>query len=116
MCGYFRFLWVGTQHGDEELLLSNLIYVHTDNLVNFLLKGSNTPQSQQHHGCLSQWDNKPGMTPRLRSLSSGNVSWLSFDPEFRIEREQMCCYLTRTTKKTHQLTKDNLGETPTYGG
>lgn len=28
----------------------------------------------------------------------------------------MCCYLTRTTKKTHQLIKDNLHETPTYGG
>lgn len=28
----------------------------------------------------------------------------------------MCCYLTRTTKDTHQLIKDNLHETPTYGG
>lgn len=28
----------------------------------------------------------------------------------------MCCYLTRTTKKTHQLIKENLHETPTYGG
>lgn len=28
----------------------------------------------------------------------------------------MCCYLTRTTKTTHQLIKDNLHETPTYGG
>ena len=28
----------------------------------------------------------------------------------------MCCYLTRTTKSTHQLIKDNLHETPTYGG
>ncbi|CAN8257995.1 unnamed protein product [Cochlearia groenlandica] len=44
------------------------------------------------------------------------VSWFSFDPEFHIEREQMCCYLTRTTKFTHQLIKDNLHETPTYGG
>ncbi|KAI4364335.1 hypothetical protein MLD38_020443 [Melastoma candidum] len=44
------------------------------------------------------------------------VSWFSFDPEFHIEREQMCCYLTRTTEKTHQLIKDNLHETPTYGG
>lgn len=44
------------------------------------------------------------------------VSWFSFDPDFHIEREQMCCYLTRTTKSTHQLIKDNLYETPTYGG
>ncbi|XWS29923.1 hypothetical protein CRYUN_Cryun24cG0072300 [Craigia yunnanensis] len=44
------------------------------------------------------------------------VSWFSFDPDFHIKREQMCCYLTRTTKSTHQLIKDNLHETPTYGG
>ncbi|CAA6660416.1 unnamed protein product [Spirodela intermedia] len=44
------------------------------------------------------------------------VGWFSFDPEYHIEREQMCCYLTRTTKSTHQLIKDNLHETPTYGG
>ncbi|KAJ7957050.1 tRNA uridine 5-carboxymethylaminomethyl modification enzyme mnmG-like protein [Quillaja saponaria] len=44
------------------------------------------------------------------------VSWFSFDPEFHIEREQMCCYLTRTTKSTHQLIRENLHETPTYGG
>lgn len=28
----------------------------------------------------------------------------------------MCCYLTRTTKETHQIVTDNLDETPTYGG
>lgn len=44
------------------------------------------------------------------------VSWFSFDPDFHVEREQMCCYLTRTTKVTHQLIKENLHETPTYGG
>ncbi|XP_030462482.1 uncharacterized protein LOC115682416 isoform X1 [Syzygium oleosum] len=44
------------------------------------------------------------------------ISWFSFDPEFHTEREQMCCYLTRTTKSTHQLIKENLHETPTYGG
>ncbi|KAL3721375.1 hypothetical protein ACJRO7_033806 [Eucalyptus globulus] len=44
------------------------------------------------------------------------ISWFSFDPEFHIEREQMCCYLTRTTKSTHQLIEENLHETPTYGG
>ncbi|GMP26653.1 hypothetical protein CsSME_00003006 [Camellia sinensis var. sinensis] len=44
------------------------------------------------------------------------VGWFSFDPEYHIERDQMCCYLTRTTKSTHQLIQDNLHETPTYGG
>ncbi|KAG8363679.1 hypothetical protein BUALT_Bualt19G0047500 [Buddleja alternifolia] len=44
------------------------------------------------------------------------ISWFSFDPSYHVEREQMCCYLTRTTKKTHQLIKENLHETPTYGG
>ncbi|ONK57607.1 tRNA uridine 5-carboxymethylaminomethyl modification enzyme MnmG [Asparagus officinalis] len=44
------------------------------------------------------------------------VNWFSFDPDFHIEREQMCCYLTRTTKETHQIIRDNLHETPTYGG
>lgn len=44
------------------------------------------------------------------------ISWFSFDPNYHIEKEQMCCYLTRTTKKTHQLIKENLHETPTYGG
>ncbi|KAI3504267.1 hypothetical protein L1887_32814 [Cichorium endivia] len=44
------------------------------------------------------------------------VNWFSFDPEYHIEREQMCCYLTRTTEVTHQLIRDNLHETPTYGG
>lgn len=44
------------------------------------------------------------------------VGWFSFDPEFHVEREQMCCYLTRTTKETHQIVRDNLNETPTYGG
>ncbi|XP_021772566.1 uncharacterized protein LOC110736610 [Chenopodium quinoa] len=44
------------------------------------------------------------------------VSWFTFDPELHIEREQMCCYLTRTTKSTHTLIKENLHETPIYGG
>ncbi|KAF3337306.1 tRNA uridine 5-carboxymethylaminomethyl modification enzyme MnmG [Carex littledalei] len=44
------------------------------------------------------------------------VRWFSFDPDCHIEREQMCCYLTRTTSETHKLIRDNLDETPTYGG
>jgi len=44
------------------------------------------------------------------------VRWFSFDPEVWIEREQMNCYLTRTTPKTHQLIRDNLNLSPIYGG
>ncbi len=44
------------------------------------------------------------------------VRWFSFDPEVWIEREQMHCYLTRTTAQTHQIIKDNLHLSPIYGG
>lgn len=44
------------------------------------------------------------------------VRWFSFDPEVWIKREQMNCYLTRTTAQTHQLIKDNLHLSPIYGG
>lgn len=45
-----------------------------------------------------------------------DVRWFSFDPEVWIEREQMNCYLTRTTAQTHQLIRDNLHLSPIYGG
>jgi tRNA uridine 5-carboxymethylaminomethyl modification enzyme len=44
------------------------------------------------------------------------VRWFSFDPEVWQEREQMPCYLTRTTPETHQLIRDNLHLSPVYGG
>jgi tRNA uridine 5-carboxymethylaminomethyl modification enzyme len=44
------------------------------------------------------------------------VRWFSFDPEVWIEREQMNCYLTRTTSETHKLIRDNLHLSPVYGG
>jgi tRNA uridine 5-carboxymethylaminomethyl modification enzyme len=44
------------------------------------------------------------------------VRWFSFDPQVWVEREQMNCYLTRTTPATHQLIKDNLHLSPIYGG
>lgn len=44
------------------------------------------------------------------------VGWFSFDPKAWVEREQMCCYLTRTTAETHQLIRDNLHLSPVYGG
>ena len=44
------------------------------------------------------------------------VRWFSFDPEVWIEREQMNCYLTRTTTETHKIIRDNLHLSPVYGG
>jgi tRNA uridine 5-carboxymethylaminomethyl modification enzyme len=44
------------------------------------------------------------------------VRWLSFDPEAWVEREQLCCYLTRTTEATHRLIREHLHLTPVYGG
>ncbi len=44
------------------------------------------------------------------------VRWFSFDPEVWVEREQMNCYITRTTLQTHQLIQDNLHLSPVYGG
>ncbi len=44
------------------------------------------------------------------------VRWFSFDPQIWVEREQMPCYLTRTTPATHQLIRDNLHLSPVYGG
>lgn len=44
------------------------------------------------------------------------VRWFSFDPAVWVEREQLPCYLTRTTPETHQLIRDNLHLTPIYGG
>ena len=44
------------------------------------------------------------------------VRWFSFDPEVWVEREQMNCYMTRTTAQTHQIIRDNLHLSPVYGG
>ena len=44
------------------------------------------------------------------------VRWFSFDPEAWIAREQLNCYLTRTTAETHKLIQDNIHLSPIYGG
>ena len=44
------------------------------------------------------------------------VRWFSFDPQAWAEREQMNCYLTRTTAETHKIIRDNLHLSPVYGG
>lgn len=43
-------------------------------------------------------------------------NWFSFDPSAWQIREQMNCYLTRTTRETHRLIKENLHLSPVYGG
>jgi len=48
--------------------------------------------------------------------SDQEVRWFSFDPELWVEREQMNCYLTRTTEETHKIIRDNLKLSPVYGG
>ncbi len=45
-----------------------------------------------------------------------DVRWFSFDPDVWVEREQMNCYLTRTTAQTHRLIRENLHLSPVYGG
>mmetsp|Transcript_16575 Transcript_16575/g.27396 ORF Transcript_16575/g.27396 Transcript_16575/m.27396 type:complete len:751 (+) Transcript_16575:258-2510(+) len=44
------------------------------------------------------------------------VRWFSGDPEVWVEREQMKCYLTRTTAETHRIIRENLHLSPKYGG
>ena len=45
-----------------------------------------------------------------------DVRWFSFDPDVWVEKEQMPCYLTRTTDETHRLIRENLHLSPVYGG
>ncbi|KAL4435596.1 hypothetical protein ABPG77_002559 [Micractinium sp. CCAP 211/92] len=44
------------------------------------------------------------------------VRWFSFDPEAHVPRPQLACYLTHTTAETHRILRENLHETPVYGG
>ncbi|PZD71251.1 tRNA uridine 5-carboxymethylaminomethyl modification enzyme MnmG [Acaryochloris thomasi RCC1774] len=44
------------------------------------------------------------------------VRWFSFDPDVWVEREQMPCYITRTTLATHRMIQENLHLSPVYGG
>lgn len=45
-----------------------------------------------------------------------DIRWFSFDPDVWVEREQMPCYMTRTTTETHRLIQENLHLSPVYGG
>ncbi|AAQ00880.1 MULTISPECIES: tRNA uridine-5-carboxymethylaminomethyl(34) synthesis enzyme MnmG [Prochlorococcus] len=70
---------------------------------------------------------KTGTPPRVdrRTIDLGSLEeqksdaadrFFSFDPERWKSGQQMSCYMTRTTQKTHQLIKNNLHLTPIYGG
>tara|TARA_Y100001968_G_scaffold275985_1_gene270036 strand:+ start:10681 stop:12660 length:1980 start_codon:yes stop_codon:yes gene_type:complete len=48
--------------------------------------------------------------------SDANDRFFSFDPKWWVQTKTMSCHITRTTKATHQLIKDNLHLTPIYGG
>ncbi len=48
--------------------------------------------------------------------ADADVRWFSFDPEVWVKKEQLPCYITRTTATTHQLIRDNLHLSPVYGG
>ncbi len=49
-------------------------------------------------------------------LSDASDKFFSFDPLSWKSGEQMSCHITRTTKETHELIKNNLHLTPIYGG
>ena len=44
------------------------------------------------------------------------LRWFSFDPNAHTVREQVSCWLTHTSPETHRILRDNLHETPIYGG
>ena len=69
---------------------------------------------------------KTGTPPRLdgktinfeileKHFGDEKPSFFSFLPE-RLIREQLPCYLTRTTEKTHEIIRSNLDKSPIYTG
>ncbi|KAJ8447726.1 hypothetical protein Cgig2_015089 [Carnegiea gigantea] len=111
------------QHGDEEVLSFNLLCTRSQYPYNVF-------ECILYLHMLDLWHLVLTFVPKaiffgyvvLGRIHSDTemlitqVGWFTFDPDCHIEREQMCCYLTRTTKSTHELIKENLHETPTYGG
>ena len=45
-----------------------------------------------------------------------DVRWFSYDTRVHVPLTQVSCYLTHTTPETHRLIRENLQETPIYGG
>ena len=48
--------------------------------------------------------------------STAENRYFSFAPNTENKMQQVSCYITRTTRETHKLIKDNLHLTPIYGG
>lgn len=69
---------------------------------------------------------KTGTPPRLKaaSIDFAGMARLEGDPEprpfswrsARIEREQLPCFVTHTTERTHRLVRDNIRHSPLYSG
>ena len=45
-----------------------------------------------------------------------DLRWFSFDSSAHVVRDQISCWLTHTSAETHKILRDNLQETPIYGG
>ncbi|CAI5951738.1 unnamed protein product [Closterium sp. NIES-64] len=96
----------GASHGLTEYLLS--LGFESDRL-----KTGTPPRIDIRTVDFSRLEEQPGDDPEADGVGE---RWFSFDESVWRRREQMSCWLTRTTAETHRLVEASLHETPTYGG